>query len=243
MNSDNHKAGNSARVEAYLDQVLAPLTHQLTPFHRAELRRELRTHLWERVDAYRELGQTEDDAVTEALRQFGGAEDFTRQWRREWMKTAVVSASTLRIWDAGKSALKPSLAGIAGAFLPAVVISSLYQGLQHSAVGTFLYHYRDPIYWSWIGFAFLLLPVFVGVRQGWRQPRHAETGVAAVLVSEIAAVSLLYLLVDGTAPDNLYAESLCSILLALVVLWLPVAGGAAALSGWWARRSKSRRLA
>ena len=76
-------ASGPRRVEAYLDQILAPLARRLSPFHREELRRELREHLWARVDAYRELGQSENEAVTEALRQFGGAEDFTRQWRRE----------------------------------------------------------------------------------------------------------------------------------------------------------------
>ena len=66
------------RVEAYLDQILAPLARRLSPFHREELRRELREHLWARVDAYRELGQSENEAVTEALRQFGGDENAVR---------------------------------------------------------------------------------------------------------------------------------------------------------------------
>lgn len=43
-------AESAAGVEAYLDQVLAPLTRQLAPFHRQEL--------------WRELGQSEDAAVS-----------------------------------------------------------------------------------------------------------------------------------------------------------------------------------
>ena len=91
-------ASGPLRVEAYLDQILAPLARRLSPFYREELRRELREHLWARVDAYGELGQPEDEAVTEALRQFGGAEDFARQWRREWTKTP--QRLTLReVWE------------------------------------------------------------------------------------------------------------------------------------------------
>ncbi len=66
------------RVEAYLDLILTPLSRRLSPFHREELRRELREHLWARIDAYGELGQPEGEAITEALRQFGGANDFAR---------------------------------------------------------------------------------------------------------------------------------------------------------------------
>ena len=104
------------RVEAYLDQILAPLARRLSPFHRDELRRELREHLWARVDAYRELGQSEENAVTEALRQFGGAKDFTRQWRREWMKTPP--RVTLReVWEAMRPAFRLSLTALV--FVPA----------------------------------------------------------------------------------------------------------------------------
>ena len=164
---------NNTRMEAYLDQVLAPLARRLSAFHQQELRRELRAHLWERITAYQELDMTEDDAVTEALRQFGGAEDFLRQWRREWTKTAAVSAPTLRIWNAGKAALRPSLVGITAAFLPFVGINLFYQAFQHFPAGAFLLRYGGALYGSWIGLAFLLLPVLIGVRQGRRQPKHA----------------------------------------------------------------------
>lgn len=229
---------NAQRVEAYLDQLLVPLGRKLSAFHREELRRELRAHLWGRIDAYRELGQSETDAVTEALQQFGGAKDFARHWRREWTKVPAISASTLRIWEAGKVAFKPALGGIAAAFLPFVGINSFYQRFQHSSADAFLLRYGDALCWSWIGLAFLLLPALVGARQGRRQPKHAGVGMAAALVSGIAAVSLLYEVVDGTTPDDLYAGSLCSVLLMLMVIWLPVASGSAALTGWWTQRRK-----
>lgn len=228
---------NAQRLEAYLDQLLVPLGRKLSAFHQQELRRELRAHLWGRIDAYRELGQSENDAVTEALKQFGGAKDFTRQWRHEWTKVPAVSASTLRLWKAGRSALKPLLGGITTAFLPFFAINLFYRTFQHSPAGAALLHYGDVLYWSWLGIAFLLLPALVGARQGRRQP-DAGAGTATALASGIAAVSLLYEVVDGTNPDNLYAGSLCSVLLALMVIWLPVAGGSAALTGWWVQRRK-----
>lgn len=384
MNSGDYEVGNSARVEAYLDQVLAPLTRRLSALHQQELRRELRTHLWERVSAYQELGMAEDDAVTEALRQFGGAEDFLRQWQQEWRRTppqavlretgiatrcalllslpallitclgsplwgamtggiwvplwiqswpiayvgfglylvllpivvgaavgrlapqraglgmlaaltveivltgcsllpamlnsgwlterlseqiflcsifwlplACTSAAlngwwaqkkegigwlpTIReVWEAGRRAYKLSIIGLASAFLPFVVISACYGEMQHSAVGVFLDHYGGSIYLSWLGLAFLALPVFVGVRQGWRQPKHSGVGMAAALVSGIAVVSFLYEIMVGR---GLYAEELwCSVLLALLTTWLPVASGAAALSGWRARKNEKKKV-
>lgn len=222
------------RVEAYLDQLLVPLARNLSDFHREELRRELRAHLWGRVEAYRELGHSDEDAVTEALRQFGGANDFARQWRQEWTKTDAVSASTRRLWEAGKAALKPTLMGLTGAFLPFVA---------HDALGRLLTEpFGTVFFWSLAAFTFLLLPMLIGVRQGRRQP-NAGTGMAAVLTAGIAAASLLYAAVEETAPDNLNLEGLCSILLALIVFWLPLASGAAAISGWWTRRAKAHQLA
>ena len=125
----------SRRVEAYLDVILAPLARRLSPFHREELRRELRAHLWARVEAYRELGQPEDEAVTEALCQFGGAEDFTRQWLREWTKTP--SRITLHeVWEAARPTLRLSLVPLLLA--PATVALAGFLAFQSQIGGPFL---------------------------------------------------------------------------------------------------------
>lgn len=120
MSFESSNPDNSARLEAYLDQVLTPLTRQLTLFHQQELRRELKAHLWERVDAYRELGQSEDDAVTEALRQFGGAEDFLRQWRQEWAQAARADARG-GLWQATLAGLRLSALFLLLAYMPVIV--------------------------------------------------------------------------------------------------------------------------
>lgn len=106
------------RVEAYLDAMLASLPRRLrlSAFQISELRRELRTHLWERIAAYEELGQTEENAVSEALQQFGGGKDFVKQWRREWTKPTV--RITLReVWEAMRLSFRPTLTGLAAASL------------------------------------------------------------------------------------------------------------------------------
>ncbi len=177
-------------MEAYLDLILAPLARRLSPFQCEDLRRELRGHLWARIDAYIELGQPESEAVTEALQQFGGAEDFTRQWRREWTKTPP--RLTLReIWEAARPALRPSLAGIVVAFLPCTIIHIGFCDLQGSAAGALLYHYADTIVRTWLLFAFLLMPAIVGMRQGRRNPTHVGVGMLAALTAEIATASRL----------------------------------------------------
>ena len=234
------------RVEAYLDQVLAPLTHRLPLFHQQELRRELRTHLGERISAYQELGMTEDAAVTEALRQFGGAEGFLEHWKQKW--APLSGPLTLRVlYEAGKSALRPSLQGIVGINLLYIVIQESIWHFPNFPAVKFINHYSDALGLSLAGFAFLLLPLVVGTRYGRRTSERAGVGMAAALFAEIAAVSLIYgaaaLLVD-TGPSNgiTVTDMLFNFLLALLAVWVPVAGGAAAFSGWWTQKHRKEQV-
>lgn len=233
---------NSAprRVEAYLDQVLAPLTRRLFAFHQQELRRELRTHLWERIAAYRELGQSENDAVTEALRQFGGAEDFLRQWRREWRKTP--STLTLReVYSAGKRALIPSLKGVLGVILSYLAVQ---EGIWHSVntpINALLLRRSDAIFWPMTAAAFLLLPLWIGARHGRRTQEHAGLGMLAALTAEIVVTSLLYGMIALSTNDGASTGTVNMVFnfyLVLLAVWLPLAGGAAALTERWVQRRK-----
>ncbi len=248
-NEPDPLASAPRRVEAYLDQILAPLTRRLSPFHQDELRRELREHLWARIEAYRELDHSEDEAVTEALRQFGGAEDFLRQWRREWTKSP--QKITLReVWEAARSAFRPSLSGIAGACLPFILIHVLYLNLHGSPIGALLYGARDVLFWVLVGFSFLLLPALVGARQGRRTPKRAGIGMLAALTTEFLVAGLLYEVAVWTLPGGVWTSPLgadvqmdSGSLFGVMATWIPVAGGAAALRGWWMQRSQALRLA
>ncbi len=237
------------RVEAYLDQLLVPLARNLSPFHQDELRRELRAHLWGRVEAYRELDYSEEDAMTEALRQFGGAKDFARQWRREWISTKP-RVTVREVWESARHALRPSLLGVTVGFLPCPFLHMCFTNLEGSAAGTLLYKFADVVVWGWFLFAFLLMPLLVGVKQGRRTPECAGVGMLTALTAEIVAGSLLYELAGWGLPSAAWASLIGSYIqtdsgafFIMLAAWLPVAGGAAAVSGWWTQRTKARQTA
>jgi hypothetical protein len=244
MNSENSKSENSVRVEAYLDQVLAPLTRQLAPFHQGELRRELREHLWEHVSTYQELGQSEDDAVTEALRQFGGAQDFLRQWQREWAQAARIDARGW-LWQATLAGLRLSAVALLLACTPVIVWVSQAP----------LYGHAIPWLKSWLdGYPsqlgallawsdFVVLPALLGIMIGRRSPQRAGSGAFLALLGEIIAGAFL----DGIGMKLWPCFPVFSDILGQAALmecaWLPITCLFASLTGWGIQRSKSRRLA
>ena len=92
-----------SRLEAYLEQVAAQLS-ALPTKRRTEELREMRQHLLNAVTVNQELGQSEEDAATNAVLQFGEPEDLGENlvwaWRREEKKLnkhsfRVAAASTL----------------------------------------------------------------------------------------------------------------------------------------------------
>ena len=232
----------SARVEAYLSQLLVPLTRNLSDFHREELRREMRAHLWGRVDAYRELGQPEDEAVTEALKQFGGAEDFTRHWRSEWVmqeQRGTVQEIVAAAWPALKLCL-PLLvmAWVAARFLGYIVVNAL----PSTYTGALLTVYADSII-AVCGAAFFALSLWCGFRQGRRNPRRGGLGMFAALGIIIAAGSGLYEVSAATGLDRTVLGGLMVSLPLMAAAWMPTACLAAVLGGWRTRRTKARQLA
>jgi len=237
----------SARVEAYLDQLLVPLARNLSPFHRDDLRRELREHLWGRIDAYRGLGHAEDDSVTEALQQFGGAEDFFEQWKQKW--APLSGPLTLRgVYEAGKSALKPSLGGIAAVNLLYIAAQECIWRFPQSHAIALVNRHGEAFGVSLAVFGFLLMPVAIGARYGRRTPERAGIGMAAALLAEIAVVGVIYgvaaLVLDNGQPIGItVTDMLFNFLLALLVAWIPIAGGAAAVSSRNTRRGQDHRFA
>ncbi len=228
------------RVEAYLDDVLAPLARRLPDAERAELRRELRAHLWERLEAYRELNLTEDEAVAGALSQFGGAEDFARQWAREWRhhsrRLAFHAAYT-----AGTQALGLTLAGIAAALAPFCLIEWAYAVYYDTRLGRFLDDDSQILTFGLLAFSFLLLPILVGIRQGRRKIKHSSAALLAALAVEAGIAFPTYSFLDKASPGGTHLISLVGVFLSLCLAWLPVAGIAALVSGRKARKQKGVR--
>ena len=237
----------SARVEAYLDQIIAPLTGGLSAFHQDELRRELRTHLQERIAECREHGSSEEVATTEALQQFGGAEGFLEQWKKKW--APLSGPLTLRIiYEAGKSALRPSLQGIVGVYLLYIVVQECIWHFPKSPAVALINRHSEAFGLSLAAFAFLLVPLTVGARYGRQTSERAGVGIMAALLAEIAIVSLIYgaaalLLDNGQLPGISVTDMLFNFLLALLTVWVPVAGGAAAVSSRRTQSGQDRRFA
>ncbi len=231
----------SRRVEAYLDQILKPLARRLPSFHRGELRRELRQHLWARVDAYRELGLAEDEAVTEALGQFGGADDFLQEWQREW---AIAARSTARreFWQATLTGLRLSFPILLLACTPVIVWVSQAPsyGLQIPWLKAWLD--RDSALLgsilAWMDF--VILPMALGIAIGRRTPRWAGLGAFAALAGEVILGAVL----DGTElkwwPQYPVVNDVAGQVALLEVAWLPITCLTAALTGWLSRRSLPR---
>lgn len=230
---------NAQRVEAFLDQLLVPLGHNLSDFHQDELRRELRAHLWGRIDAYRELGQSETDAVTEALKQFGGAENFARQWRREWSQAARPMA-TGGLWQATLAGLRLSAAALLLACAPVIVWVSLAPVYGHDVpwlrvwLGDNAAWFGPCIGWT----DFVLLPALLGIAIGRRTPQRAGSGAFLALVSEIVTGAML----DGFGLRHWPRHPVISDILGQAALlefaWLPTTCLAAALTGWWMQRRR-----
>ncbi len=226
------------RVEAYLDTVLTTLPRRLSAFQISELRREIRTHLWERVAAYEELGQTEDDAVTEALSQFGGGKDFVTQWQREWTKTP--HRLTLReAWEATRLALPLSLSAQISVFGGWAL--AIYFAYSSSLGGPFL----DAVAAAFGLGGTILAPLILGVVHSRRTPHRAGLGMFGALSMEIIGLGALTWLAGRLLPgwdQNRLVQNFEAFLL-VMFLWLPLASGTAAVGGWWTRRARARRVA
>ena len=229
---------SASRLEAYLDQLLVPLARNLSDFHREELRRELRAHLWGRVDAYRELDYSEDDAVTEALRQFGGANDFARQWRQEWIVGERCSACH-EIFTAAISALRLSLPALAGTWLGVYLLGLIVvNALPSTYVGGLLTVY-DHVLFGLSSTIFFGTSLWTGSIQGRRAPKRSGWGMFAALSAVIVAGSAASLLgtrfgLEGTTCGGFYTS-----MPLMAAAWLPTACLAAAVSGWHTQRKRA----
>lgn len=233
-------AENTKRVDAYLDQVLAPLTRRLSRFQQEELRRELRTHLWERVDAYQELGHSENDAVTGALKQFGGGDDFLKQWRQEWIKTTP-QVALHEIEVAMRSALLLSLPALLITCLGSPVWLRVTQPAWAPGWMQFCWITGVTSGWASFGLDLILLPLAVGAAVGRLAPQRAALGMLAALTLEIALTD--WYLLPAVLNLGWFTKRLSEQIFLCSIYWLPLACTSAALTGWWTRRFNTRQLA
>lgn len=232
---------SASRVEAYLDQLLVPLARNLSDFHRDELRRELRAHLWGRVEAYRELDYSQDDAVTEALRQFGGANDFARQWRREWV-TSERRGTWEEIYIASMSALRLSLSALAATWLGVYLLgTAVVNALPSTYFGALLTVYDHALF-GLSGTIFFGASLWVGGIQGRRTPKRSGWGMFAAFSMVITVGSAASLLGTRFGLEGTMCGGFFTSIPLMAAAWMPTACLAAAVSGWWVRRRTTARL-
>lgn len=91
------EVSEQAQLEDYLDHVLAPLVGTVPYDRRKELRAELTAHLEALVEARTELGETREQAITAALRQFGNPASIGGEWLGEWRPKSGFPLRTARL--------------------------------------------------------------------------------------------------------------------------------------------------
>ncbi len=235
-------SATAARVEAYLDHLLVPLASNLSEFHRAELRRELRAHLWERVDAYRELDHSEENAVTEALKQFGGADDFARQWRSEWItqgRLGAVQEIAAAAWVGLCFCVPLLIATWAVACILGFIVVNLPSGSNLYGLSII---YGDVLALA-CGVGFFGLSLGIGVLHGRRSSRRSGQGMFAALSVIILGGSALFEVSAVTGLDRTMVGGLFASLPLMAAAWMPTACLAAVLSGWLTGKRRKQVLA
>jgi hypothetical protein len=192
---------------------------------REDLRAEWRAHLQALCEAYEELGSDPDEAVAQALEQFGDPWRLGRQWVREW-KRGAAAGEPQSVWPATRMALRCfGLAGLVACGSTSGVLDHWTWGLLH------LGKWAEPA-------LCLGLPLWAGIFTGLlSRGRHAlGTFYALAALTSISA---------GLAPllPERWSDNTLILALLQFVFWMPAGCAAAGLTGWlhdrwldWRRR-------
>jgi hypothetical protein len=194
-----------ARIEDYLDHLCAPLVGRMPYPQRQALRAEARQHLDMRIAAYTELGSAPDEAVEQALKQFGDPGDLARQW--------VLTCQ-------GRGADSLSVEAPLGAAFGWFALATL--GV---IAGTFVKPTAG--FWTVMG---LCAPLWAGLLTGLlSRGRHAMGTfyALAILIPLTIGVGYVLPIVPDPAGDGLSPLPIIQF-----VLWMPLGCAAAAAGGW-----------
>lgn len=162
------------RLENYLAEVAARL-HSLPTARRNEELREIRAHLENAVQAYQELGDSEDDAAQAAVQRFGSANTIGRQMARTWWRGRFIafreSVSGLIVMAAILLAL-PNM--LLHALIPAPLISP---GVGIVPTG----HLAFTAAWA----------IVIGGYFGWKMPQRTRGSTTGAVFAVVALASVL----------------------------------------------------
>lgn len=226
-------------LENYLSEVARQLD-SLPQTRRNEELKEMRQHLLSAVIVNREFGQSEEEAVTSALRQFGPPQEATegliQAWRREqklrrrdfWGATLCVLLTVPAMWRA----LDP--------------LNEAYWNwaIQHRHWNPTAPDMGSPWFWVFFAFQMALCGLGVGVVSGTLFPRRAAAGagLAAFVYGTVAVTRWIYSALhipDGAHSNGFGPLNLVYYIAALTVFSTATVCGARVVSRW---RERGRRL-
>lgn len=197
-------------LDAYLEQLCAPLAGLAPEEWQRDLRAELTSHLEALIEAHEELGASREDAVRHAFRQMDDPTRLGKQWARRW-KARQPQAS---LWDTVRLTL--ACFGRATCFSVVVLLASMHPAL-----------YRD---WGDAAriLGVLLVPVAAGVVTGLRCRGHRIVGPLLGLLLLSACSGLFSLLTPRSEPADFWFY-LPQIHL---LFWLPLGWLSTVLTCW-----------
>jgi hypothetical protein len=216
------------RIEDYLDQVCAPLVGVVPYARRQELRAELREHLTAMAAAQQELGSGQEAAIVMALRQFGNPRDIAADWAREWLDSSTPDGARSPWRTMGIALCSFGLATLVSfaLFLFAMALVPMPRLLQ-------------PIIFmlstGGVAFAF---PLITGLSVGWLAPARRVLGTFYALAVILPFVALIQSNQMGPA-DNL-SNYVTDWGILVLLFWLPVGCGGAALGGLLRQRRRPK---
>jgi hypothetical protein len=221
------------RLEKYLDEICVSLGQDLPEDKRNELRAEMRTHLDERVAAHRELGDTPEEAVSQALQQFGRSKQVGRAWRRERAATALAEGFSAK--QAGRIAL--------ALFVPTCLLGLFLLQLDTTIILGMMAGYISPQTLQIVnllayGTAFLL-PIPAGILTGLLARERAVRMVFRTL----CCLSLPMIVVNASHPffNQGRVEGGFGMLLLFSLFWIPIGCASAGIGGWLRKHTTRRR--
>lgn len=213
LNPPADEPARDTRIEDYLDHLTTPLVDGGVPYAvRHEVRREIRQHLLACATAYEELGRSPDEAVPQAIAQFGNPTRIGRRWLCEW-QSAEPPHPVHSVRHATFVAL--SVFGLA-------TISALALSLLAGSSALFSLAWMNTL----LACEAVAAPTLAGLITGLRARRRPSLGTFYALALLIPLnVGLLQLL-------PLVKDDLPALAGVQFIFWVPIGCIAAALGGW-----------
>jgi hypothetical protein len=209
-------SGSDPRIDDYLDHLYAPLVGRVPYDVRQQIRSELRTHLEALVAAGQEIGASPDQAIREALAQFGDPRRVAREWIRSWRRSAP---------PGGAESARPATLVALGTFGVATSLAlALFATLMASAPVA-------PWAGLWVPFLVCVVPLLAGLTTGILSPaRHAlGTFYALALLTTVTTLGTSWL--AALAADTPLSE-LIAVGMMQGLFWIPIGCASAAFGGW-----------